>query len=129
MSRPPKNRHPPHRERNREHAKRSRIRKKFLLESLQQSVSLLREENDKLRDAVRTHLADEAEELLRAENLTALIASDDGGGGEAGGVEMMQEDGRTLGDWPITNNNNRSSSSCSSSRWSRPLRTSIIISL
>lgn len=33
------------RERNREHAKRSRIRKKFLLESLQQSVTMLKEEN------------------------------------------------------------------------------------
>ncbi|GMI41008.1 hypothetical protein TrCOL_g10574 [Triparma columacea] len=44
------------RERNREHAKRSRIRKKFLLESLQQTVALLREENDKLRNAITTHL-------------------------------------------------------------------------
>jgi len=47
------------RERNREHAKRSRIRKKFLLESLQQSVSMLKEENDKLRDSIRQHIGDE----------------------------------------------------------------------
>jgi|Transcript_12391 PAS domain S-box-containing protein len=54
------------RERNREHAKRSRIRKKFLLESLQQSVALLKEENDKLRDSIRSHLGDdEAEDLLK----------------------------------------------------------------
>lgn len=53
------------RERNREHAKRSRIRKKFLLESLQQSVALLKEENDKLRDSIRQHIGDdEAEKLL-----------------------------------------------------------------
>lgn len=53
------------RERNREHAKRSRIRKKFLLESLQQSVSLLKDENEKLRQAIRSHLgAAEADELI-----------------------------------------------------------------
>jgi PAS domain S-box-containing protein len=53
------------RERNREHAKRSRIRKKFLLESLQQSVSLLKEENEKLRTSIRSHLGEErALELL-----------------------------------------------------------------
>ncbi len=52
-------------ERNREHAKRSRIRKKFLLESLQQSVNLLKDENDKLRQSIRSHLgAAEADELL-----------------------------------------------------------------
>merc|ERR1711935_975018 len=55
------------RERNREHAKRSRIRKKFLLESLQQSVSLLKEENEKLRDSIREHLGnDKAEQLLNS---------------------------------------------------------------
>lgn len=67
------------RERNREHAKRSRIRKKFLLESLQQSVALLKEENNKLRDSITTHLgAEEAEELLEkglAEQPQGLIAS------------------------------------------------------
>lgn len=53
------------RERNREHAKRSRIRKKFLLESLQQSVAMLKEENDKLRDSIRQHVGeDQAEKLL-----------------------------------------------------------------
>lgn len=44
------------RERNREHAKRSRIRKKFLLESLQQSVALLKEENEKLKASIVDHL-------------------------------------------------------------------------
>jgi len=48
-----------YRERNREHAKRSRIRKKFLLESLQQSVSLLKEENDKLKNSIKTRLGNE----------------------------------------------------------------------
>lgn len=54
----------PKRERNREHAKRSRIRKKFLLESLQQSVSLLKEENEKLKGAIRSHLGDEEADAL-----------------------------------------------------------------
>jgi len=52
------------RERNREHAKRSRVRKKFLLESLQQSVQALQDENEKLREAIREHLPQEAESLL-----------------------------------------------------------------
>lgn len=52
------------RERNREHAKRSRVRKKFLLESLQQSVSALRGENEKLKAAIRENLSDEADILL-----------------------------------------------------------------
>jgi PAS domain S-box-containing protein len=43
-------------ERNREHAKRSRIRKKFLLESLQQSVALLKEENEKLKMSITDYL-------------------------------------------------------------------------
>ena len=52
------------RERNREHAKRSRVRKKFLLESLQHSVNALRGENEKLKASIREHLTDEAEDLL-----------------------------------------------------------------
>jgi len=64
------------RERNREHAKRSRIRKKFLLESLQQSVTLLKEENGKLRDSIRQHLGDaQANDLLKKENLADVAAN------------------------------------------------------
>lgn len=64
------------RERNREHAKRSRIRKKFLLESLQQSVTLLKEENDNLRGSIRTHLGDsQADELLTKKNLEEQSAA------------------------------------------------------
>jgi len=64
------------RERNREHAKRSRIRKKFLLESLQQSVSLLKEENEKLRNSIRHHLGDtQADEVLKDENLADVAAA------------------------------------------------------
>lgn len=54
-----------YRERNREHAKRSRVRKKFLLESLQHSVHALEQENEKLKSAIKEHLkVDEAEVLL-----------------------------------------------------------------
>jgi PAS domain S-box-containing protein len=71
-------------ERNREHAKRSRIRKKFLLESLQQSVALLKEENEKLRNSIRKHLGDaKAEELLsnqkdKSTTVDGLLASSQG---------------------------------------------------
>lgn len=63
-------------ERNREHAKRSRIRKKFLLESLQQSVALLKEENEKLRGAIRSHLGDAKASTLLAEKENANSGTD-----------------------------------------------------
>lgn len=72
------------RERNREHAKRSRIRKKFLLESLQQSVALLKEENEKLKNAMREHLgAEKANQLIEGKaaadnSAEGLIASSQG---------------------------------------------------
>lgn len=51
---------------SKEDAKKSRVRKKFLLESLQQSVGLLKEENEKLRNAIKSNLgADQAEKLFR----------------------------------------------------------------
>lgn len=67
-----------YRERNREHAKRSRVRKKFLLESLQQSVHALQDENEKLKHAIREHLSHEADELLSScgSNTTSIIATD-----------------------------------------------------
>jgi len=66
------------RERNREHAKRSRVRKKFLLESLQQSVHTLQDENDKLKSAIREHLSNDADDLLStcAGEGTSIIAAD-----------------------------------------------------
>lgn len=64
------------RERNREHAKRSRIRKKFLLESLQQSVSLLKEENDKLKSTITTRLGAENGGKLIKEYVQGDAASD-----------------------------------------------------
>jgi PAS domain S-box-containing protein len=65
------------RERNREHAKRSRVRKKFLLESLQQSVNSLQFENEKLKGTIRDHLGPAADDLLCscAHKPGSLIAS------------------------------------------------------
>jgi PAS domain S-box-containing protein len=76
------------RERNREHAKRSRIRKKFLLESLQQSVSLLKDENDQLRTSIRSHLGNEqAESLMSSSTLL-------NGGGNSSNADGLLADGQ-----------------------------------
>jgi len=53
------------RERNREHAKRSRLRKKFLLESLQEQIHGLQGEIEQLKDIIKTELPDRADELLK----------------------------------------------------------------
>nr|AML76369.1 putative LOV domain-containing protein [Ishige okamurae] len=52
------------RERNREHAKRSRVRKKFLLDSLQRSVDALQVENDSLKGSIVESLGDRGRELV-----------------------------------------------------------------
>ena len=46
------------RERNREHAKRSRVRKRFLLESLSKSVTALETENELLKKRIVENLPD-----------------------------------------------------------------------
>ena len=53
------------RERNREHAKRSRLRKKFLLESLQEQIHGLEAEIDTLKNIIKKELPDKAEDLLK----------------------------------------------------------------
>ncbi|CAB9521434.1 Blue-light-activated histidine kinase [Seminavis robusta] len=50
--------------RNREHAKRSRVRKKFMLESLQGEVLTLQKENENLRLLIQTHLPSESQEII-----------------------------------------------------------------
>jgi len=53
------------RERNREHAKRSRLRKKFLLESLQEQIHGLQEQLEKFKKKIRTEIpAPKAEQLI-----------------------------------------------------------------
>lgn len=79
------------RERNREHAKRSRIRKKFLLESLQQSVQLLKEENEKLKDSIKIHLGeDAASKLLAPEHLQSMSSSLASSSGTTGNAPQAQ---------------------------------------
>ena len=51
--------------RNREHAKRSRVRKKFLLESLQEEVRGLQEENKNLRLQIQKSLPSKAPKILQ----------------------------------------------------------------
>jgi Basic region leucine zipper len=53
------------RERNREHAKRSRLRKKFLLDSLQEQIHGLEEQLDGLKSAIKLELPAKAEEIIR----------------------------------------------------------------
>lgn len=54
------------RERNREHAKRSRLRKKFLLESLQEQIEGLQSEISALRGIIKSELPDRASALLKS---------------------------------------------------------------
>lgn len=53
------------RERNREHAKRSRLRKKFLLESLQEQIDGLQSEIHMLKNIIKRELPDKSAELLK----------------------------------------------------------------
>lgn len=53
------------RERNREHAKRSRLRKKFLLESLQEEIHGLEEQLDRLKDAIKKEIPDKADVIIK----------------------------------------------------------------
>lgn len=52
------------RERNREHAKRSRLRKKFLLESLQDQIHGLEEQLEGLKNAIKTEMPEKAEHII-----------------------------------------------------------------
>lgn len=52
------------RERNREHAKRSRLRKKFLLESLQEQITGLKEDIEALKNVIKAEIPDRADSIL-----------------------------------------------------------------
>lgn len=52
------------RQRNREHAKRSRVRKKFLLESLQAEVRSLQTENEQLRMLIQHKIPEHAQKII-----------------------------------------------------------------
>lgn len=74
------------RQRNREHAKRSRVRKKFMLESLQEQVLKLQRENQALRMIVQEHIPEHAMQIISEccsknplfDNVAALALSHDG---------------------------------------------------
>lgn len=71
------------------------MRKKFLLESLQKSVTSLQEENEKLRGAIRANLgAEEAKELLSQTESSGLIASNPGDATKVLGTCMRSIDRR-----------------------------------
>jgi len=61
------------RERNREHAKRSRLRKKFLLDALQYSVISLEQENQNLKNNIIQELGEEGKMLV--ENLPPAVTT------------------------------------------------------
>ncbi|CAN0393450.1 unnamed protein product [Pylaiella littoralis] len=64
------------RERNREHAKRSRIRKKFMLECLQEQLLAMRKQNLALRQVVKEHMPEEAATVFeKCINEKALVLS------------------------------------------------------
>ena len=52
------------RQRNREHAKRSRVRKKFMLESMQEEVRELQRENHRLRMLVQEQIPEHAMQII-----------------------------------------------------------------
>jgi len=65
------------RERNRIHAQRSRVRKKFLLESLQEEVNELQKENAELRMIVKEKLPEHAEQIIHECCVSNPLLADD----------------------------------------------------
>ena len=64
------------RQRNREHAKRSRVRKKFMLESLQEQVASLQLENQKLRILVQDNIPEYAQKIISECCTTSTLFGD-----------------------------------------------------
>lgn len=84
------------RQRNREHAKRSRVRKKFLLESLQAEVRELQTENQNLRTVVQIKIPQHAQKIISeccAKNPLFDDSSEQNGDKEKNkGVELANSD-------------------------------------
>jgi PAS domain-containing protein len=74
-------------DRNREHAKKSRVRRKFMMDSLQQSVKILHAENAKLKTVLRKHMPSENVSEPKPDE-TSLLASD----GVAGNCSLHNPD-------------------------------------
>lgn len=82
------------RQRNREHAKRSRVRKKFLLESLQTEVSQLQEENKNLRMLIQQKIPQHAQQIIDECCIKSPLFGDDNGNNdrEKNEVELTKSD-------------------------------------
>ena len=65
------------RQRNREHAKRSRVRKKFMLESLQEQVRSFQKENAELRMLVQEHIPDKAMQIINECSTNSPLFTED----------------------------------------------------
>lgn len=82
------------RQRNREHAKRSRVRKKFLLESLQEEVRGLQKENVQLRMLVQEKIPQHAQEIIdkccKKSSLFADSADSEAAGADSGAKETKE---------------------------------------
>ncbi|CAM9811041.1 unnamed protein product [Chrysoparadoxa australica] len=86
------------RERNREHAKRSRVRKKFMLECLQEELLCLRKENMNLRQLVQEEMPDIAADLLAkyTSEKAVILSGRDASHGEGAQVDNSDDDSRPL---------------------------------
>lgn len=78
------------RQRNREHAKRSRVRKKFMLESMQEEVKSLQRENQSLRLLVQEHMPEDAMRII-SECCTGSHLFDDDLNEKSGTVDYGSE--------------------------------------
>ena len=80
------------RQRNREHAKRSRVRKKFMVESLQIQVRGLQDENSTLRMLVQKHIPRDAMKIIdECCSKSVLFGLEGQEGGALGGAAPMKE--------------------------------------
>ena len=70
------------RQRNREHAKRSRVRKKFMLESLQEQVRRLQKENSDLRMLVQENIPEKAMQIINECSTTSPLFTESNENGE-----------------------------------------------
>jgi PAS domain S-box-containing protein len=80
------------RQRNREHAKRSRIRKKFLLESLQADVRQLQTENEALRMLVQSKIPQHAQQIMNECCSKNPLFDDDNATKEKNKTELVSSD-------------------------------------
>jgi len=89
------------RQRNREHAKRSRVRKKFMLESLQEQVKQLQKENVELRMIVQQKIPQHAQEIIHECCSKNALFSDPTETGEENGEKKTEETSLVKADFSL----------------------------